>query len=97
MVPRLSADLGMDYAVGAGGAVHGHPMGAAAGARAIRQAIDATIRGESLADARADDPELAAALDTWPEEPIDRGADRAARTYERAFMNQPARLEERRR
>jgi 2,3-diketo-5-methylthiopentyl-1-phosphate enolase len=75
MAPRLTADLGIDYAIGAGGAVHGHPMGAAAGARAIRQAMDASIRGVSLAEARNEYPELAAALDTWPEEPIDALAD----------------------
>jgi 2,3-diketo-5-methylthiopentyl-1-phosphate enolase len=97
MAPRLSADLGIDYAIGAGGAVHGHPMGAAAGARAIRQAIDATIRGDSLADARVGHPELAAALDIWPEEPADPDADRAAGTDERALTNPPTRHEERRR
>jgi 2,3-diketo-5-methylthiopentyl-1-phosphate enolase len=84
MVPRLSADLGTDYAVGAG-------------ARAIRQAIDATIRGETLTDARADHPELAAALDTWPEEPGGPDVDRAVATDERALTNRPAPLEERRR
>jgi 2,3-diketo-5-methylthiopentyl-1-phosphate enolase len=67
MAPRLLEDLGIDYAIGAGGAVHGHPMGPAAGARAIRQAIDATVRGEPLAEAARDHPELAAALATWPE------------------------------
>lgn len=66
-VPRLVEDLGIDYALGAGGAVHGHPMGAAAGARAIRQAIDAAIRGEPLAEAAATHPELGAALERWPE------------------------------
>jgi 2,3-diketo-5-methylthiopentyl-1-phosphate enolase len=67
MVPRLVADLGIDVAIGAGGAVHGHPMGAAAGARAIRQAIDAAVRGQPLADAAAAHPELATALASWPE------------------------------
>jgi len=67
MAPRLSADLGIDYALGAGGAVHGHPMGAAAGARAIRQALDAVTRGESLTDAARTHPELAVALQRWPE------------------------------
>jgi len=66
MTGRLFGDLGIDFAVGAGGAVHGHPMGATAGARAFRQAIDAVVRGESLTDARAGHPELAAALDRWP-------------------------------
>ena len=74
MAPRLLEDLGIDYAIGAGGAVHGHPLGAAAGARAIRQAIDATIRGVSLDDAAAAHPELAAALAMWPEEDT-TGAD----------------------
>jgi 2,3-diketo-5-methylthiopentyl-1-phosphate enolase len=67
MTTRLLEDLGIDYAFGAGGAVHGHPGGAAAGARAIRQAIDAAVRGEPLADAAAMHPELAVALERWPE------------------------------
>ena len=67
MAPRLFEDLGIDFALGAGGAVHGHPMGAAAGARAIRQAMDAAIRGEPLAEAGAAHPELGAALARWPE------------------------------
>jgi 2,3-diketo-5-methylthiopentyl-1-phosphate enolase len=66
MVPLLAEDLGVDYAFGAGGAVHGHPMGAAAGARAIRQAIDAVIGGRTMADAARSEPELAAALEMWP-------------------------------
>ena len=66
MVPRLTADLGIDYALGAGGAIHGHPHGAAAGARAIRQAMDAVVAGTSLDEAARDHPELATALETWP-------------------------------
>jgi 2,3-diketo-5-methylthiopentyl-1-phosphate enolase len=66
LVPRMVEDLGVDWALAAGGGVHGHPMGTAAGARAIRQAFDATVRGEPLAKARAGHPELAAALDKWP-------------------------------
>ena len=66
MTGRLFDDLGIDFAVGVGGAVHGHPLGATAGAQAIRQAIDAVVRGELLAEARARHPELAAAFDRWP-------------------------------
>ena len=79
-VPRLFADLGNDYALGAGGAIHGHPMGAAAGARAIRQAMDAASHGQALDEAAAAHPELAAALARWPEPdlPSQRGADGAA-------------------
>jgi len=78
MVARLVDDLGRDFALGAGGAVHGHPMGAAAGARAIRQAIDAAIGQQSLAEARSNHPELEAALMTWPET-IDRSGRAAGR------------------
>ena len=67
MVPRVMSDLGMDVGIGAGGAVHGHPMGATAGALAMRQAIDAVMAGRSLADAAAHHAELAASLRLWPE------------------------------
>jgi ribulose 1,5-bisphosphate carboxylase large subunit-like protein len=42
-------------------------MGAAAGARAIRQAMDAVSRGEPLVEAGKKHSELAAALERWPE------------------------------
>jgi 2,3-diketo-5-methylthiopentyl-1-phosphate enolase len=67
MVPRLVADLGIDWALAAGGGVHGHPGGTAAGARSIRQAFDAAVRGVALAEARKEHPELSAALEKWPE------------------------------
>ncbi len=67
MVPLLLGDLGVDHAMAAGGAVHGHPMGIAAGTRAIRQAIDAATSGRSLADAASEHAELGAALELWPE------------------------------
>ena len=66
MAPQLVEDLGIDFALGAGGAVHGHRQGAAAGARALRQALDAAARGESLAAAAKSRPELAVALEQWP-------------------------------
>jgi 2,3-diketo-5-methylthiopentyl-1-phosphate enolase len=67
LVPLLVADLGIDHAFGAGGAIHGHPQGAAAGARAIRQAIDAVVGGIALDEAARDHSELAAALQKWPQ------------------------------
>lgn len=67
MVHRLVGDLGIDWALAAGGGVHGHPMGTAGGARSIRQAFDAAVRGEPLAEARKKHPELSAALEKWPE------------------------------
>ncbi len=49
----------------AGGGVHGHPMGCAAGVRAIRQAWDAAAQQVELKDYARDHPELAASLDKW--------------------------------
>jgi 2,3-diketo-5-methylthiopentyl-1-phosphate enolase len=65
MVPLLISDLGHDFMVGAGGPVHGHPMGPQAGARAFRQAIDAAMEGVSLRKAAEDQPELKAAIEKW--------------------------------
>lgn len=65
MVPLLFADMGRDFMVGAGGAVHGHPMGPAAGATALRQAIDAVCAGVSWRTAAEAHPELRAAVAAW--------------------------------
>ncbi|MAU94356.1 MAG: ribulose 1,5-bisphosphate carboxylase [Fulvimarina sp.] len=48
-----------------GGGIHGHPMGVAAGVRAIRQAWEAAEAGESLEAKAKDHPELAASLSKW--------------------------------
>lgn len=48
-----------------GGGIHGHPMGPAAGVRAIRQAWDAAANGLSLDDAARQHAELAASLATF--------------------------------
>ncbi|MDR0417062.1 MAG: hypothetical protein LBH76_07080 [Propionibacteriaceae bacterium] len=64
-VPGLVDTFGEDIIIAAGGAVHGHPMGAVAGGRAFRQAIDATLAGAPLEAAAAEHPELAAAIEAW--------------------------------
>jgi ribulose-bisphosphate carboxylase large chain len=48
-----------------GGGIHGHPMGAASGVAAIRQAWEAARDGLSLEAKAKDHPELAAALAKW--------------------------------
>ncbi|NVO24688.1 3-oxo-isoapionate-4-phosphate decarboxylase OiaX [Donghicola mangrovi] len=48
-----------------GGGIHGHPMGIAAGVRAIRQAWDSAVAGVELADYAKDHRELAASLAKW--------------------------------
>jgi 2,3-diketo-5-methylthiopentyl-1-phosphate enolase len=65
MVPKVVEDLGRDVVIGSGGGIHAHPDGPVAGARAFRQAIDATMRGQSLKEAAQEHPELAAALEQW--------------------------------
>jgi 2,3-diketo-5-methylthiopentyl-1-phosphate enolase len=47
------------------GAIHGHPMGAEAGAKAFRQAIDAVIDGKDLNEYAKTREELKSALEKW--------------------------------
>ena len=65
LVDQFVSDLGSDIIVAAGGAIQGHPMGAAAGARAMRQAIDAVMEGRPLDEAAKEKAELKCALDLW--------------------------------
>lgn len=57
--------MGKDVVVQAGGGIHGHPMGTVAGARAMRQAVEATLRGKTLTEYARDHQELKVALDKW--------------------------------
>ncbi|MDR3588687.1 MAG: RuBisCO large subunit C-terminal-like domain-containing protein [Negativicutes bacterium] len=65
MVDRFVADLGSDIILASGGAVQGHPQGAAAGAKAMRQAIDAAHGGLSVEEAAGQHEELKCALTLW--------------------------------
>ena len=65
LVPFLYKDLGDDQIINAGGGVHGHPQGAAAGGRAFNAAIVAAIHGRKLSDAANESAELKTALDLW--------------------------------
>ncbi|MDI9480996.1 MAG: RuBisCO large subunit C-terminal-like domain-containing protein [Syntrophomonadaceae bacterium] len=64
-VHAIYRDLGSDSIMGCGGAIHGHPMGPVAGAKAMRQVIDAAVKGISMVEAAKEYPELQAALDAW--------------------------------
>jgi 2,3-diketo-5-methylthiopentyl-1-phosphate enolase len=57
--------MGNDIIIGAGAAIHAHPMGTTAGAKSCRQAIDAVMAGRSLMDAAKEFKELGAAVDAW--------------------------------
>ena len=64
-IPSLIKDLGMDFIIGAGGAMHGHPMGPAAGTKAFFQAIEAVKNNKNLKDAGEKNKELGIALELW--------------------------------
>ncbi|MDD1656708.1 MAG: RuBisCO large subunit C-terminal-like domain-containing protein [Methanomicrobiales archaeon] len=57
--------LGNDIVLQAGGGIHGHPDGTAAGARAMRQAVDAWMEGISLEEYAREHHELERALKKW--------------------------------
>jgi len=65
LVPELLDRLGTVLCVQAGGGVHGHPDGTRAGARALREAVEASLADEPLASRAERVPELAAALAEW--------------------------------
>ncbi len=67
--PRLVAPnvekLGKDIVIQAGGGIHGHPDGTRAGARAMRQAVDACMDRVPLEEYAKTHRELAVALERW--------------------------------
>lgn len=48
MIPELYKIFGKDVILQFGGGIHGHPLGTLAGAKAARQALEATMQGKSL-------------------------------------------------
>jgi ribulose-bisphosphate carboxylase large chain len=64
-VPRLVKVLGRDIIIQAGGGIHGHRMGTEAGARAMRQAVDAAMGNVAIGDYARDHEELGIALKQW--------------------------------
>jgi len=65
IVPDNVQTLGRDILVQAGGGVHGHPQGTAAGAKAMRQAVDAVMSNSTLEAYAKTHKELALALEKW--------------------------------
>ena len=59
VVKKMVDSLGTDIILAAGGGVNGHPDGSAAGARSMRQAIDAAINGIDLMEYAKTHQELA--------------------------------------
>jgi ribulose-bisphosphate carboxylase large chain len=65
LVPALMETFGNDFVIQAGGGIHGHPEGTVAGAKAMRQAVDATLYGKTLQEYAKNHIELALALKQW--------------------------------
>jgi len=64
-IPNLVKYGGNNIILQAGGGIHGHPGGTRKGAMAMRQALDATLKGISLDEYAKDHVELAIALEHW--------------------------------
>ncbi|MEM3360639.1 MAG: type III ribulose-bisphosphate carboxylase [Candidatus Bathyarchaeia archaeon] len=65
LMPALMEIFGRDFVIQAGGGIHGHRDGTIAGARAMRQAVDAVMRKIPLKEYAKEHKELAVALETW--------------------------------
>jgi ribulose-bisphosphate carboxylase large chain len=65
IVDKIIKSMGKNIVIQAGGGIHGHPKGSIAGACAMRQAIDATIKGISLEKYAKEHIELKLALEKW--------------------------------
>jgi len=64
-IPELIKIFGIDVILQFGGGCHGHPRGTAAGARAIRQSLDATLQNIPLEEYASKHRELREALKKW--------------------------------
>jgi 2,3-diketo-5-methylthiopentyl-1-phosphate enolase len=61
----ICRDLGPDTILGVGGAIQGHPDGAAAGAKAMLRSVEADVKGVTLEEAASQCPELRKAMEVW--------------------------------
>jgi ribulose-bisphosphate carboxylase large chain len=57
--------FGKDFVIQAGGGIHGHRDGPTAGARAMRQAVQATLEKVPLREFAKKHKELKVALEIW--------------------------------
>ncbi len=67
IVPEIMEFMGKDIVLQAGGGIHGHPKGTVYGARAMRQAVDATLKKMPLRKYAENHQELKDALEEWGE------------------------------
>ncbi len=65
LVPSLMNFFGKDFVIQAGGGIHGHSGGTVSGAKAMRQAVDATLQNIPLKEYAETHKELQRALEIW--------------------------------
>jgi ribulose-bisphosphate carboxylase large chain len=65
LVPTLMGFFGTDFVIQAGGGIHGHTDGTVAGAKAMRQAVEASLKRMSLEEYAKSHKELQVALNLW--------------------------------
>jgi len=65
LIPRILSIFGKDVLIQVGGGVLGHPDGPMAGGKAVRKAIEATLKGVPLEEAAEECKELRRALKKW--------------------------------
>lgn len=64
-IPKLVKNFGNDLIIQLGGGIHSHPNGTDAGARAAKQALNATIKGINLKKYAKNHSELRSAIEKW--------------------------------
>ena len=64
-IPKLVKIMGNDVVIQAGGGCHAHPSGTIAGAKAMRQALEASMQKVPLRRYAKIHPELSAAIKRW--------------------------------
>ncbi len=64
-VPKLIERMGTNIIIQAGGGIHGHPGGSEAGARAMRQSLEAAMKGIPLGEYAKKRKELSQSIKKW--------------------------------
>jgi ribulose-bisphosphate carboxylase large chain len=65
LVDKVMNRLGSNIMLQIGGGIHGHPQGSYAGAKAMREAVEAVMEGVDLERKAQQSPELKKALEYW--------------------------------
>lgn len=65
LVKTTMENFGTELMMTLGGAIHGHPDGTRAGARAMRQAMDCEMQGADVEEYMQDHEELRSAIEKW--------------------------------